>query len=137
MFYPILFRKKGVQLLLGGFGHGWESLAHGMDPAGMSAVISAQVSADRPHIPAALARSSESSEGFALHELWLEPVDGVWEPQGPERLCLLPALQHPQAGPDLAMRLRDGPLGLAFRWLSVGARFTVILAGIIRVTNVT
>jgi hypothetical protein len=76
-------------------------------------------------------------EGFALHELWLEPVDGVWEPQGPERRRFLLALQHPQAGLDLAMRLRGGPLGLAFRWLSVGVRFAIILADIVRVTKVT
>jgi hypothetical protein len=51
-------------------------------------------------------------EGLALHELWLEPVDGVREPQGSERRPFLPALEQFQAGFDLAMCLRSRPLGI-------------------------
>jgi hypothetical protein len=76
-------------------------------------------------------------EGVALHALWLKVVDGVWEPQGPERRRFLTAPRHSQAGLDLAMRMRSGPLGLPFRLLIVGARFTVILTRIDRVTKVT
>jgi hypothetical protein len=128
---------QSVQLLLRGVGHGQESLAHGMDPAGMSAGRLRTSKCGQTAHPSSIFSQFRVLEGFALHELWLEPDDGVWEPQGPERFCLLLALQHLQAGPDLAMRLRGGPLGLAFRWLSVSARFTVILAGIVRVNNVT
>jgi hypothetical protein len=76
-------------------------------------------------------------EGLALHELWLEPVDGVQELQGSERCPFLPAFEQLQAGFDLAMRLRGRPLGLLLRRLGVGAQLAVILADIIRVTNVT
>jgi hypothetical protein len=42
-------------------------------------------------------------EGFALLELWLEPVDRLRELQAPERLYLLLVLVHPYAGLDLLL----------------------------------
>jgi hypothetical protein len=36
-------------------------------------------------------------DGFALLELGLEPIDGLRELQGPERLCLLLVLEDPYA----------------------------------------
>jgi hypothetical protein len=128
---------QAFKLLLGGVGHGWESLAHGVDVAGMSAGRLRTSKCGETARPSSIGLQLWDLEGFALHELWLEPVDGVWETQGPEKRRFLPAHQHPQTGLDLAMRQRSGPLGLAFWWLSVGARSTIILTGIVRVTKVT
>jgi hypothetical protein len=72
-----------------------------VDDAGMSAGPF-RTSAERP---SSIGLQFRVLEDFALHKLWLEPVDGVWEPQGPERRRFLPALQHPQAGLDLADHL--------------------------------
>jgi hypothetical protein len=70
---------QGCQLLLEGVGRGRESLAHGMDDAGMRDV-SIQVSVERPHASSSVGSQLGVFEGFALQELWFEPVDGVWEP---------------------------------------------------------
>jgi hypothetical protein len=104
---------QGFQLLLGGVGHGRESLAHGVDNAGMSTGRFRTSKCGETAHPSSIGTQLRVLKGFALHELWLEQVDGVWEPQGPERRRFLPALQHAQAGLDLAMRLRGGPLCLA------------------------
>jgi hypothetical protein len=69
---------QGFQLLLGGVGHGRESLAHGVYDAGMSAGRF-RTSAERPHVPAALARSSESSKALPFMSSSLSQLM-VWEP---------------------------------------------------------